>query len=641
MKHQQSLLLLVAITLTPALTLADAPGRQFGGPALARDDFNRIAVLQDRPLFWLEDRNKDGLINPDELAAAGHDGALKRFVKGAAFTPLFKKVYAKMVEHRRQEAVARELNGGRPTMVHNDLTGASAVDRAVLKELLAASAIIERLYARQTGAAKHLKAIKRADPASRYLFWRNHGPGCNSPETAGDNLCNALPGFPDKRSEAYPQDAPQDEKMCKALQAHPDSKALLNPFTVVRKGKDGKLEAVPYNKIWGKQMMKVAARLRAAAKAVAADPKEKAFHKYLIEAAKGFETNFWEDADEAWAAMNAQNSRWYLRIGPDEVYFDPCQQKAGFHVSMALIDQASLKWQRRLTPIRKEMEEALAKQIGEPYKAREVRFHMPDFINVVLNAGDARHPLGATIGQSLPNWGKVAREGRGRTVVMSNLYTDADSKRVSRAKAKALLTAKTMAHFTSDAEPFLVNIILHEACHNFGPHSDYRIKGKAPKEIFGGKLASTMEELKAQTGGLWFLGFLKKKGLITEAQLNQSYTQAITWAFGHISRGMFTPSGNVRVYSQLAAVQLGFFIKVKAITYKKGKFTIHFKKLAKAIDKLMTQVGQMKATGDKDGARKLIDHYVTGEGKKLVRMGRISKEVLRFPKASFRYSVVY
>ena len=52
-------------------------------------------------------------------------------------------------------------------------------------------------------------------------------------------------------------------------------------------------------------------------------------------------------------------------------------------------------------------------------------------------------------------------------------------------------------------------------------------------------------------------------------------------------------------------------------------------------------MGQIKATGDEAGARKLIDHYVKGKGKKLVRMGRIAEQVLRYPKASFRYSVVY
>ena len=38
-----------------------------------------------------------------------------------------------------------------------------------------------------------------------------------------------------------------------------------------------------------------------------------------------------------------------------------------------------------------------------------------------------RTPLGATIGQSLPNWGPVANEGRGRTVAMVNFYSDPDS----------------------------------------------------------------------------------------------------------------------------------------------------------------------------------------------------------------------
>ena len=39
---------------------------------------------------------------------------------------------------------------------------------------------------------------------------------------------------------------------------------------------------------------------------------------------------------------------------------------------------------------------------------------------VRLDAGDARAASGATIGQSLPNWGPVANEGRGRTVAMTD-----------------------------------------------------------------------------------------------------------------------------------------------------------------------------------------------------------------------------
>jgi hypothetical protein len=96
-------------------------------------------------------------------------------------------------------------------------------------------------------------------------------------------------------------------------------------------------------------------------------------------------------------------------------------------VSFGLISQASKKWQAKLNPLKQEMEDEIAKLAGAPYTARSVSFKLPDFMDVALNAGDARSPSGATIGQSLPNFGPVANEGRGRTVAMINFYTDEDS----------------------------------------------------------------------------------------------------------------------------------------------------------------------------------------------------------------------
>jgi hypothetical protein len=636
----RALLCFTLITICPALLHAGHP-KQFGLPALPRTDFNRLATRANLPLFWVKDANENGLLEPGELAATGAGKVLAGYVARGKFTPRLVKAYKALVELRRHEAVAKELDGGRPTLVQTDLSGAPAQDKAVVRNVLAAAKIIEGLYLRQTGAAKHQAWLRRADPASKTLFWRNHGPWCVSPVASKDPFCSGHPAFPLRRSEAYPQDGPQDDAMCKRLRAQPNAKALLDPFTVVRKLRGGKLSASPLNKVFGAQMRQVAAKLRSAARAVAADPAEKAFHRYLLAAADGFKTNSWGEADEAWAAMNSANSKWYLRIAPDEVYFDPCQQKAGFHVSFARIDKASVAWQQKLTPLRAAMERALAKHIGKPYVARQVRFHMPDFIQIVINAGDARHPLGATIGQSLPNWGKVAQEGRGRTVVMSNLYTDPDSKRIDQTKARSLLSKATMAHYTQTPDPQLLNIILHEASHNFGPHSDYKIKGRSPKEIFGGKLASTLEELKAQTGGLWYLQLLRRRGLIDDKVLKQAYLKAITWAFSHISRGMFTPGGNVRPYSQLAAVQIGTFLKEGALTYRRGKYTIHFDKLPGSINKLMKRVGQLKARGDAAGARALIDHFVKGKGSRLVRQPRIARTLLRYSKATFLYSVVY
>ncbi|HEY3359987.1 MAG TPA: hypothetical protein VGQ83_42440 [Polyangia bacterium] len=615
------------------------PAHQFGVPALSRPDFNRLAARADSPLFWVADRNGNGLIEPDELAGTGAGRTLAAWVDARGFTPKFVAAYQALVELRRQESVRRELDYARPTLVQSDFTRAPATERALLAELLAAAGLVEELYLRQTGGFQYWRT-RGPDPASRMLVWRNHGPWCETPASNGDAFCNAVPSFPPRRSEAYPQDLPQDEAMCRLLQAQPNAPELLNPFTVVRR-QGGGFVALPLTKAFGPEMSAVAARLRAAAAVIAQDPKEQPLRAYLLAAARGFETNDWAPADEAWAAMSAQNSAWYLRIAPDEVYFDPCQQKAGFHVSLGRIDQSSLDWQRKLSAIRTEMEQSLARLIGAPYRAREVRFHMPDFMEVVLNAGDSRHPIGGTIGQSLPNWGKVVQEGRGRTVVMSNLYTDPDSKRIAREQARDLLAPATYAAYSDSHAPFLLNTILHEATHNFGPFSDYRIAGKPAKEVFGGQLASTLEELKAQIGGMWYLDLLRRKGLVDEATLRAAYVDDLTWALGHISRGMKTPSGNAQPYSQLAAVIVGALLQDGAVTFKDGKFGINFQKLPGAIARLTKQVGRIKATGDVAAGRALVEHFVSGKGHALVRQEHITAVLAKYPKVSFRYSVAY
>ena len=618
------------------------------GPALARDDFNRLAALLDQPLFWEQDQKNPGKLDADELVLLGVGSRRQAYVnEKGAFTLLFQQVLAAMKEMRRRESVALELNQGRPTLVFNDFTKTPALDQTIVRHITAAARIIEKIHAEQLGADRYRACIPQDDMPSRALFRRNQTPWCVAPATENDPFCNACPAFPARLSGLYPAALQAEKNWCDKLAKLPAAKALLDPFTRVEEDGQGGLLAVPYTQAYGKDMKQIAAELKAAAQSITEG--EEAFKTYLLAAAKAFENNIWGPADEAWAAMNASNSRWYLRIAPDEVYFEPCNRKAGFHVSFARIDPDSLTWQKKLTPLRQDMEQRLADLIGETYKARQVSVHMPDFIAMVLNAGDARSPLGATIGQSLPNWGKVAQEGRGRTVVMSNLYTDADSRAIRRAQAESLLSSESMQRYTNDKRLGLLDIILHEITHNFGPHSDYTIDGKRPSEVFGGAMATVLEELKAQTGALFFVDFLREKGLLSQEEAEQVYLHSIVWAFGHISRGMFSAGNRPKPYSQLAAIQMGVLSRAGAIEWStddlaangrdRGRFHIHFDKVPAALTDLMKQVGQIKASGDKKTARKLVDEYVTGEGSNLMHQTQVAERILRFPKASFVYSV--
>jgi hypothetical protein len=295
------------------------------------------------------------------------------------------------------------------------------------------------------------------------------------------------------------------------------------------------------------------------------------------------------------------------------------------------------------------MEKELASLIGPSYNARRLNFHMPDFIDIVLNAGDSRKGLGATIGQSLPNWGTIAQEGRGRTMVTNNLYTDPESKRILHAQAASLLSHDAMTHACDEPRLQTLDIILHEASHNFGPHSDYLVNGRSPGDLFGPSLAVVLEELKAQTGAWFYVDFLRGQGLLSESEANQVYFHALVWSLGHIARGMKDASGQPLPYSQLAAVHLATLIREGAVRWNpqsqaankqdQGCFEVFFDKIPAALKRLMQRVGRIKATGDAQDGSRLVQDCVEGTGYGSIHAPEIKERISRYPRASFVYQI--
>ncbi len=647
-----ALLVAAACSRTPATTARwDEVGR------LA---FNRAAVRLNLPVFWTADADGDGAVAPDEVVGLLFYPTSPDWVVDGSFTPAFEEAYAAIVaeaaaagvdttgldpaEAERRRLVRDDLDYGQPTLVFNDLRELPPGHRAFVRRMLNAAELVDRLYLIQNGAAALADQVPADDPASQSMFRRNQGPRGVSPETELDPVCSAIPGSPEPRVDAYPAALQEQEGFCARFEADPRAEELLAPFTVVR-DRDGELLAEPLPDAYPELMSAVAIELRAAAEELE-DPQEEALRTYLEAAADAFTSNDWAAADEAWAAMGARNSRWYLRVAPDEVYWDPCAAKAGFHLTLALINPDSLKWQDRLTPLRQDMEDAMARVAGLPYEARQVSFQLPDFVDIVINAGNDRSPVGATIGQSLPNWGPVANQGRGRTVAMSNLYTDPDSVAVRHGQAAALLDAATMEAYSDEQVPGLLGTILHEAAHNLGPAHEYEVDGRTDTEVFGGELASVLEELKAQSAALWYVEYLRERGVISDELARQSYVDSVVWAFGHIARGMYTATGQRKAYSQLAAIQVGFLMERGALRYDpeagaangrdRGVFRIDFERMPAATRELMETVAQIKARGDRAAGEALCDRFVDGDE---VPQDTIAERVLRDPKASFVYAI--
>ncbi|CAN5773763.1 hypothetical protein BH11MYX3_BH11MYX3_01410 [soil metagenome] len=614
--------------------------------AISRAEFNRWAVRLNLPVYWIADANADGNLDSSEVAS------LMFYPRATSFETAYDQIVAASKapdpdastdEGKRQLLVGKDLDQGRATLVSSDLSALSADDKAFVRHMLKVADQIDDLYELQNGSTA-LASKLPADPASHSAFRRNRGPKCVGPATENEPLCSAIPGSPKAKFDLYPVELQSDDKFCVALEKRPDAKTLMAPFVVVR-GTGADLKAVPITDAYKAQMTAISNELSAAAASVK-DRGEQPLVTYLRAAAASFLSNSWEPADEAWAKMTVDNSKWYVRVGPDEVYWEPCSSKGGMHLTFARINQGSKAWQGKLVPVQQEMEAAIAERAGRPYVAHTVTFHLPDFIDIILNAGDDRVPLGATIGQSLPNWGPVANEGRGRTVAMVNYYQDPDSVASRRGQAESMLDAGSLAHYSDAPEPGLLTTILHEATHNLGPAHEYMVGGKKAREVFGGPIASMMEELKAQTGALYLVEFLRSRKIITDELAAQSYAYAVVWALGHTSQGMYTGTGERKTYGNVAAIQIGLLLDAGALTWEakttaangtdKGALVLHPAKLVPAVNEMMKVVAGIKARGDRKAAEALIKRYVDG---KVVPHKTVQERFLRFPKASFVFNV--
>ena len=624
--------------------------------ALTREAFNRKAAESYLPLFWREDVNKDGALQSGELAVLwgypDDDALLWR--DSAGFTQRFLSAYARLIAPpaappptHRQQLVVQELAQGAPTLVYTDISKDSAAEKALVQHMMNAAKHIEKLFARQNGVLDMQAQIPVDDIASRAMFHRNQSVFCEAPQTEKDPECSALAPKPFKRVGLYPSALQNTPGFCARIEKAPNGAALMDHFSIVAEGpKAGALQAVPYNIAWKDDMEAVARELVAAADAFGSD--EPALTAYLRAAAASFRSNDWEPANRAWKAMNAHNSRWFARVAPDEVYFDPCAWKAAFALQLARINPDSLEWQRKLEPLKADMEKQIAAMAGSPYKARDVQFALPDFIDVVLNAGDKRKASGATIGQSLPNWGPVAQSG-GRTVAMTNLYTDPDSRARAAVQDAATFCPASNALYHDTGRERTINSLLHEASHNLGPSHEYAVRGKTAIAAFGGPMASTLEELKAQNTGLYLSSFLAARGIFSQDDVYRVLRDGLSWAFGHISRGMYTSDGTPRNYSQVAAIQVGSFIDSGAVVWHaeqtaangedQGCFEVDYAQFPAAVEALEKTVLAIKGSADRAGAEQLKARYVDAKDGYADIRAKIAARYQRTPRATFVYSI--
>lgn len=300
--------------------------------------------------------------------------------------------------------------------------------------------------------------------------------------------------------------------------------------------------------------------------------------------------------------------------------------------------------------VKQDLESELAK-LTPHYEARDIDLSVPDFVDIAIVAGDARYARRGVLGQALPNW--TYEEVGFRQNIMLGIGTDSLSQDFEREKASRWLAPATLEHLRIDSSFSAAIVAGHELTHSIGagrnaqtvdpvtgePRLDESGEPLRAQQAIGDSYATGLEELRAETGSLYWTGWFVEQGSVSVEDAKAHYVHHLMWALNKVGQGMTEPNGTARTYSRVAGVQIRFLMQQNALEYtEEGKFLIHFGRYHEAITELLEIVSAAQITGDRETVAGLFDPIVEGqEGYAEIHAEEIMSSLADIPQPSMTY----
>ena len=492
-----------------------------------------------------------------------------------------------------------------PIDLRVSLSGLSAGDRAALAKLVAAGRLYDDIFLQQfwSGNQALYQKLRRDSTtlgkAQLNYFWINKGPWSNL-----DGFAAFLPGVPARKPEGanfYPAGMAKEEfeRWVTALpeKEQNDAKGF---FTVIRRGDDGRLKAVPYSQEYKDDLEQTAQLLREAA----ALTDNASLKKFLISRADAFLSNDYYESDMAWMDLDAPLD---ITIGPYETYNDELfGYKAGFEAYINVRDEAESVKLAAFASHLQQLEDNLP--LDPKYRNPKLGAAAPiRVVDEVLAAGDGAHGV-TTAAYNLPNDDRVVQQKGAKRVMLKNVQ-EAKFEKVLLPISQRLLAKSAQADVKF--EPFFTHILTHELMHGLGPHQ-IQVQGRSttPREEMK-ELYSAIEEAKADVTGLWALQYMmdhaKEMGLekvlsTGPAAERQLYTTFLASSFRTLRFGLHEAHGRGM------AIQVNYLLDKGAfVAEADGTFSVNLEKAKTAVRDLDRELLTMEAEGNYAAAKKMLD----------------------------------
>lgn len=462
-----------------------------------------------------------------------------------------------------------------------DISHLSDNQKEMLKKLFEASDIMNNIFWLENAGDKNSFLSSIEDSALRRYADINYGPWDEL-----NNLAPFIKGYGPKPAGAmfYPTDMTKEEF---EAWVNPDKASL---YTMVKRGKDGKLTTVWYHEAFKPYVEKASVLLLEAAE-LAEDP---GFKKYLTLRAHALIIDDYFESDMAWLDM--KDNLVDIVIGPIENYTDGLFGYKAAHEGYVLLKD--VEWSDKLSKYAAFLPQLQTQlPVDQAYKAETPGLDVDlNAYDVLYYAGDC-NMAGKTIAINLPNDERVQLEKGTRKLQLKNAM-QAKFDKILLPIADVLIAPDQRQFVTFDA--FFSNTMFHEVAHGMGIKNT--INGKGPARTALKEKYSAIEEGKADILGLFLVTKLNEMGEFTETNLMDNYVTFMAGIFRSVRFGASSAHGMANMLRFNYFLEKGAFVR-----NDDGTYSTDMEKMKAASAELTEKILKLQGDGDYEAAKAWIE----------------------------------
>ncbi len=372
-------------------------------------------------------------------------------------------------------------------------------------------------------------------------------------------------------------------------QAAETDSSILSPYTVVRKGDDGSLYAIPYTLEYKENITKIIDLLKQVEKV----SKDFWFKGYVKNIYKAWERGDWDSALVEY--LKNDNHRIGILMGPLETYADKV-----LGIKKAFQFNLRVKKDKDTTEVEKMVEISKKLPILKPHlsiskgMSEDKIFMRVD--DVMMFSG--RQAGTRTASTNLPNESELVKKYGTRVVVYKNSL---DEKFGELFKPFFVKITNAGFNFSDETLKTAVSrlIILHEISEGLIKYSDTRTRLKSNE--------TALRELNAYLMGVKSATYHMLKGLINEREYEELVIMLLVVGLDKLSR--MGNDTSVLEYARGFTVVFNYLEQTGAIVPSKAKLKIDLPKVMQGVDALSTVVQSIYHDSKFEESEKLFDTY--------------------------------